>query len=56
MDGPGGRHDNDFADFRRISIFPTRDELSSTIPPFFRLAKEIANVDPAERIGVYLDN
>lgn len=23
VDGPGGRHDNDFADFRDISIYPT---------------------------------
>ncbi|KAF1730682.1 NFX1-type zinc finger-containing protein 1 [Beauveria bassiana] len=56
MDGPGGRHDNDFADFRRIAIFPTRDELSSTIPPFYRLAKEVANSNPAERTGTHLDN
>lgn len=56
MDGPGGRHDNDFADFRKISIFPTRDELSSTIPPFYRLAKEVAKSDPADRTEAHLDN
>ncbi|KAL2754181.1 hypothetical protein ACRALDRAFT_1049679 [Sodiomyces alcalophilus JCM 7366] len=39
-DSPGGRHDNDFADFRQIAILPTRDELSSTSPPFLRRAAQ----------------
>jgi hypothetical protein len=30
--GPGGRHDNDFAQIRKISILPTPDELASTNP------------------------
>ena len=30
LNGPGGRHDNDHADFRRISILPTADELEFT--------------------------
>ncbi|KAJ7170685.1 P-loop containing nucleoside triphosphate hydrolase protein [Mycena crocata] len=33
---PGGRHDNDFADFRKISILPTPDEVSSPEAPFLR--------------------
>ncbi|OAA49073.1 cbbX [Beauveria brongniartii RCEF 3172] len=56
LEGPGGRHDNDFADFRKISIYPTRDELSSTIRPFYRRADEVAKSDPAERAGKHLDN
>ena len=30
QNGPGGRHDNDYADFREISILPTAAELEST--------------------------
>ncbi|KAM3507032.1 hypothetical protein MY10362_002023 [Beauveria mimosiformis] len=56
LEGPGGRHDNDFADFRQISIYPTRDELSSATQPFYRRADEVAKSDPAERAGKHLDN
>ncbi|KAM3565705.1 hypothetical protein MY1884_000014 [Beauveria asiatica] len=56
LDGPGGRHDNDFADFRKISIYPTRDEISSSMQPFYRRADEVAKSDPAERAGTHLDN
>ncbi|KAM3512419.1 hypothetical protein MY11210_003909 [Beauveria gryllotalpidicola] len=56
LEGPGGRHDNDFADFRKVSIYPTRDELSSTKQPFYRRADEVAKSDPAERAGKHLDN
>ncbi len=31
---PGGRHDNDFVNFREIAIYPTGDELLSTLRPF----------------------
>ncbi|TQV95522.1 AAA family ATPase [Cordyceps javanica] len=55
-DGPGGRHDNDFADFRTISIYPSSDELSSTIPPFYRQAIEVSQSDPAQRTARHLDN
>ncbi|KAK5125339.1 hypothetical protein LTR85_000448 [Meristemomyces frigidus] len=37
--GPGGRHDNDFADFRKIAIFPTEDELLH-LDNQFRLLRE----------------
>ncbi|KAL4063837.1 P-loop containing nucleoside triphosphate hydrolase protein [Scleroderma citrinum] len=30
---PGGRHDNDFADFRKVTIIPTADELLSQRRP-----------------------
>ncbi len=33
-ENPGGRHVNDFADFRSIHILPTRDELASVRPPY----------------------
>ena len=55
--GPGGRHDNDFADFREIAIHPTADEIRSTEPPFLRLAETLD--DPAyegNRLTVHLDN
>ena len=32
LDGPGGRHDNDFADIRAIEVLPTSDELASKDP------------------------
>jgi hypothetical protein len=35
---PGGRHDNDHADYRQISIMPTGDELLSRERSFFRTA------------------
>ncbi|CAK5268430.1 unnamed protein product [Mycena citricolor] len=33
---PGGRHDNDCVDYRKIAILPTADELACTEPPFLR--------------------
>ena len=55
-ESPGGFHDNDFADFRRIDIFPTSDEFLSTTKPFYRLASEVFDSEPEERAGVHLDN
>ena len=55
--GPGGRHDNDFADFREIAIHPTADEIRSAEPPFLRLAETLE--DPAynnKRLIIHLDN
>ncbi|KAI9652701.1 MAG: hypothetical protein M1829_001484 [Trizodia sp. TS-e1964] len=54
--GPGGRHDNDFADYRKIAIFPTADEFMSDSQPFYRPAKEISQAEPENRIGMHLDN
>lgn len=55
--GPGGRHDNDFADFRKISILPTELELKSTDDPFLRVASEIDDPKHAgNRVAVHLDN
>ena len=55
-DGPGGRHDNDFADFRKIKILPTHDEFASAEPPFYRRADAIASMEPDQRVLVHLDN
>lgn len=55
--GPGGRHDNDFSDFREIAIHPTADEIRSKESPFIRLAETLE--DPAykeKRLTVHLDN
>ncbi|KAF2429946.1 P-loop containing nucleoside triphosphate hydrolase protein [Tothia fuscella] len=54
--GPGGRHDNDFVDYRETAIFPTADEFMSDTQPFYRLAKEIAQAEPEDRVGTHLDN
>ena len=53
---PGGRHDNDFEDFRKIAIFPTTDELLSKDEPFYRTADAVLQTDPANRIAAHLDN
>ncbi|KAF9042774.1 P-loop containing nucleoside triphosphate hydrolase protein [Hymenopellis radicata] len=54
---PGGRHDNDFADFRKISVLPTAQEVASTAAPFLRTSDVID--DPSTenlREAIYLDN
>lgn len=53
---PGGRHDNDFADFREISIYPTTDEFLSTEKPFYRRVNEVFETELSERPAVHLDN
>lgn len=55
-DGPGGRHDNDHANFRDINIYPTTDEFLSIQPPFYRTASEVAATDLPNRPAVHLDN
>ena len=52
----GGRHDNDFADFRQILILPTPDELFSQDDPFLRQASTICEVGVDQRPAVHLDN
>lgn len=37
----GGRHDNDFLDFRLTAILPTADEMGCTEKPFYRSVHEI---------------
>lgn len=55
-DGPGGRHDNDFVDFRKIKILPTPDEFASTERPFYRRADAMESTEPERRGGIHLDN
>lgn len=56
INGAGGRHDNDFADFREISIFPTSDEFYSKALPFYQRSGQIAAIDATRRPGAHLDN
>lgn len=53
---PGGRHDNDFKDFREIAVYPTTDEFLSNERPFYRRAKEVFEADMSERAAIHLDN
>ncbi|ODA79016.1 hypothetical protein RJ55_04606 [Drechmeria coniospora] len=53
--GAGGRHDNDFPNFRQISIQPTSDEIESTEEPFLPLAVEVFNNSTADKEQAYLD-
>ena len=55
--GPGGRHDNDFLDFREIAIHPTADELQSKERPFLREAQDIDDPSTSsDRLAIHLDN
>ena len=54
---PGGRHDNDFVEFRDITILPTADELTSTEAPFLRPSAVLDDPCTEEtREALYLDN
>lgn len=53
---PGGRHDNDFVDFRKVAVYPTTDEFLSNEQPFYRRAEEVFETDMLERAAVHLDN
>lgn len=55
-DGPGGRHDNDHEDYRKVRIYPTADEFLSTRRPFYLTAREVLDTDAKQRIGVHLAN
>jgi hypothetical protein len=55
--GPGGRHDNDFTDFRQISIIPTADEIQSTQPAFIRPSVMFDDNETKDsRQAIYCDN
>jgi len=55
-DGPGGRHDNDFADIRKIAILPTPDELASK-DPFLRRAADVQAGDTrSHNLALHTDN
>ena len=54
---PGGRHDNDHADHRNISIMPTADELLSRERPFIRTADFIDDPSVAPTLrALHVDN
>lgn len=56
-EGPGGRHDNDFINFREISIVPTADEVQCTKKAFFRHASLLDDPNAKDtRVADYLDN
>ncbi|KAF7316838.1 hypothetical protein HMN09_00417100 [Mycena chlorophos] len=52
---PGGRHDNDHPDFRKIAILPTADEVASTEPPFLRRYRPLAESEEAHAVAECLD-
>jgi hypothetical protein len=56
MSTAGGRHDNDFADFRKIAIYPTTDEVLSTATPFYRTADDVFGCSVDSRASIHLDN
>lgn len=53
---PGGRHDNDFADFRKIAIYPTTDELLSADRPYFLRMEDVFNAEGFDIAAIHLDN
>ncbi len=54
---PGGRHDNDFEDYREISILPTGDEVMSSEFPFLRRRVDVDDPETlGSRAATYLDN
>ncbi|KAH6712371.1 NFX1-type zinc finger-containing protein 1 [Leptodontidium sp. MPI-SDFR-AT-0119] len=54
---PGGRHGNDHADYKNITIMPTADELLSKDRPFFRPANFIDDPElAASRRLLHVDN
>ncbi|XPS80538.1 hypothetical protein M3J07_012514 [Ascochyta lentis] len=56
VDGPGGRHDNDYADFRKVQIRPTPDEFASNDTPFYRRADVVNSASTGERGLIHIDN
>ena len=54
---PGGRHDNDFEDFRKIAIVPTAEEIMSTSQPFLQTSAALIDPETEDtRTATYLDN
>ncbi|GAO16373.1 hypothetical protein UVI_02049720 [Ustilaginoidea virens] len=52
--GPGGRHDNDFSDFRAISLFPTADEIRCKEIPFLQRFDDVFDGPRESRAADYL--
>jgi hypothetical protein len=55
---PGGRHDNDFVDFRDIAILPTAKEIMSSQQVFLRPSKVLDDpgIENESLLAIYLDN
>ncbi|KAG9187998.1 hypothetical protein G6011_01921 [Alternaria panax] len=56
VDGPGGRHDNDFAQIHKVKLLPTPDEFVSAERPFYRRADAIASAARESRGMTHIDN
>ncbi|GAW16095.1 hypothetical protein ANO14919_055180 [Xylariales sp. No.14919] len=54
--GPGGRHDNDFAQISRIAILPTADELSATNPYLPRADETRTLAQRPDGLSYHLDS
>lgn len=53
--GPGGRHNNDFAEINRIAILPTTDELATKDPYLPRAQETSELVKRPDGVAFYLD-
>ncbi|KAI0965474.1 P-loop containing nucleoside triphosphate hydrolase protein [Xylaria arbuscula] len=53
--GPGGRHDNDFAEINKIAIIPTADELSAKSPYLPRAHETSALAQRPDGLAYHLD-
>lgn len=56
LNGPGGRHDNDFADINKIAILPTADELSVKNPYLPRAHETNALALRPDGLAFHLDS
>ncbi|RAL64195.1 hypothetical protein DID88_002088 [Monilinia fructigena] len=54
--GPGGRHNNDYASHRDISIMPTADELLCKELPFLRTPDTYLKGLKSSSLGIHIDN
>ncbi|KAK6344622.1 hypothetical protein TWF718_006580 [Orbilia javanica] len=52
---PGGRHDNDMKDYRKIRIIPTPAELNCLEPPYLPKSTISTKAKGDSRVGLHLD-
>ncbi|RVD87113.1 uncharacterized protein DFL_005356 [Arthrobotrys flagrans] len=52
---PGGRHDNDFRDYRKIRIIPTANELVCRVPAYLPRSTISIKYQGNSRVGLHLD-
>jgi len=53
---PGGRHDNDFADFKQIAILPTAEEMQCAKAPHLLTALALNDAPVDDRARLAVDN